>query len=98
MTNYIEHVLFLTLEPMSEEAWEDLHATFMAMKGQVPGIVDLSIGKNISPERAQGCTHALRVLLEDQKALTVYADHPAHVLFKNKLRHQRPPICLDWNI
>ncbi|KAK9707600.1 hypothetical protein K7432_010061 [Basidiobolus ranarum] len=98
MTLYLEHVLFLTLQPMSEEAWEDLHQTFMAMKKEVPGIVDLSLGKNISPERAQGCTHALRVLFEDKESLNIYADHPAHVLFKSKLQHQSPPICLDWYI
>jgi hypothetical protein len=44
---------------MSMAEWNDLHAAFMALKFKIDGIQSLSFGQNISPDRAQGFTHAI---------------------------------------
>ena len=48
-----------------------------ALKGQIPGILDLTCGENFCP-RSQGFTHALVVRFEDRAALEAYGPHPAH--------------------
>jgi hypothetical protein len=77
----------------------------MALKDQVPGILELSIGPNISPGRdlgefnismiieliIVGYTHALRVLVPDEAALKAYAVHPAHQEFVKILPFDKRP-------
>ncbi len=50
----------------------------VALQGVVPGVLEISVGKNIT-ERSKGYTHGLLVKLVDAAALPVYADHPAHL-------------------
>jgi len=55
------------------------------LRGRVPGILDLSVGANFT-DRAQGSTHGLSVILEDQAALEAYLPHPLHVPVAQALR------------
>ncbi|WP_128101703.1 Dabb family protein [Paenibacillus sp. DCT19] len=55
----------------------------LALKEQIPGIVELTAGINQTEEtdRIQGYTIGLRVTFEDQQALRAYGPHPAHQAF-----------------
>jgi len=48
-----------------------------ALKGQIPGILDLTCGHNFS-DRAQGFHAGLLVRFTDRAALDAYLPHPAH--------------------
>ncbi|NEP49029.1 MAG: Dabb family protein [Moorea sp. SIO3C2] len=75
----IEHiVLFKWKDDASADAIALAMNGLLALKNQIPEIVELSCGENFSPLRSQGFQHALRVQLLDCDALSTYADHPAH--------------------
>jgi hypothetical protein len=79
----IEHLVLLRARPAFKQAdWIAARDHFLSLKQSVPGIIELSIGENISPGRNLGYTHALRVLFRDESSLKVYADHPEHTKFK----------------
>lgn len=42
------------LKPVTAAQWQPIEAAFMALKDKCGGILNLSIGPNISPERAGG--------------------------------------------
>jgi hypothetical protein len=74
----IEHiVLFKWKLDASAEAVTAVIENLKALKNQIPGIVDLSCGKNFS-ERGKGFEHALVVRFEDREALESYGPHPLH--------------------
>jgi hypothetical protein len=74
----IEHlVLFQWTADASPEAIAHVVTELRALKGQIPGVVDLTCGTNFS-SRSQGYTHALTVRLTDSAALEAYGPHPAH--------------------
>ena len=74
----VEHiVLFRWTEEATAAQIESAVEGLRALKGQIPGIVDLSCGENFS-DRAQGYTHGLVVRFTDRAALEVYGPHPAH--------------------
>ena len=74
----IEHIILFRWKP---DASAGQIATVLdelrALKGQIPGIQDLTCGENFS-ERSQGFTHALVVRLDNRAALDAYGPHPAH--------------------
>ena len=99
----IEHILFLRLRPLSALEHTTLLSTFLSLRSQIPGILDLSLGPNMSPVRAQGYTYALRVLFESEHALHVYSGHEAHEMFKSVLAplyaaagEEPKLVCVDW--
>lgn len=74
----IEHlVLFQWTPDVSGEAIAQVMDGLRALRGQIPGIRDLTCGKNFNP-RSQGFTHAPVVRFEDRAALEAYGPHPAH--------------------
>ncbi|NEO60818.1 MAG: Dabb family protein [Moorea sp. SIO4G2] len=74
----IEHiVLFKWKEDASPDAIALAMNGLLAMKDQIPEILELSCGENFS-QRSQGFQHGLRVQLLDCDALSTYADHPVH--------------------
>lgn len=84
----IDHiVLFTVREGVSREDAADLVHSLAALKGSVPGVVDLSVGENFS-ERAGGYTHGLFVRLEDRDALQGYMQHPDHQAVVAKLEER----------
>ncbi len=88
----IEHiVLFKWQEDTSIEKITEALNALKALKDKIPGIVDLSCGKNFS-ERNQGFQHALMVRFNDQTSLDNYFPHPEHQeVVKNYIR----PILAD---
>ena len=74
----IEHIVLLKVKSdISEQAVNSMVNALRELKSQIPGIVDLSVGKNTS-ERSQGFTHGLVVRFRDREALETYLPHPAH--------------------
>ncbi len=74
----IEHLVLFQWKPEAPaKAIAQAMTALRALKGQIPGIVDLTCGENFSP-RSQGYTHALTVRLTDRAALDAYGPHPAH--------------------
>jgi hypothetical protein len=70
-------------------------AALRSLKDRVPGILDLTIGRNFT-DRANGCTHGLSVILADKAALAAYAPHPVHVEVAGALRQDAEILALDY--
>jgi len=74
----VEHVvLFKVTAEATEEQQERLIVELGALKEKIPGIVDLSVGRNFS-DRNQGFEVGLVVRFVDRAALDAYGPHPAH--------------------
>lgn len=74
----VEHVvLFKVKGDASPEAIEEMLSSLRDLEGQVPGVVNLTVGTNFS-DRSKGFTHGLVVRFRDQDALEAYLPHPAH--------------------
>jgi hypothetical protein len=75
----VEHIVCVKLKPgVTAEQEQELINQFRALKGAVPGIVDLSAGKDFTLTRNQGYTVGLVVRFQNKQDLQVYADHPNH--------------------
>ena len=76
----VRHIVLIRFDsdlPETEIAdiWRQLHA----LKGQVPGIVDLQAGRSESPEKIErGYLHGFTVDFRDWAALAAYQEHPDH--------------------
>lgn len=58
----VEHLVLFEFESLSAEGEKELVDLASSFKDHIPGILELSFGRNISPgERAQGFNYALRV-------------------------------------
>ena len=74
----IEHiVLFKWKEDATPEAIAKAVTELRALKGQIPGVLDLTCGTNYT-DRAKGFTHGLVVRFNSRAALEEYGPHPAH--------------------
>jgi len=74
----VEHVvLFKTTPDATPEQKAAMIAGLAALRGQIPGIVDLTVGENFS-DRNQGFDIGLIVRFTDRAALETYLPHPAH--------------------
>ena len=96
----VMHVVLLQWNPGTapetvERAFEELRA----LKGKIPGIMELTCGANFT-DRARGYTHGLVVLFTDRAALEVYLPHPEHQRvvqeFINPIRADA--LALDYEI
>ncbi|UPK41769.1 Dabb family protein [Paenibacillus pabuli] len=79
-----EHlVVFKLNDAITPVKQQELVAQLLALQEQIPGIVDLTAGINVTEEtnHIQGFTLGLRVTFEDQEALRAYGPHPAHQAF-----------------
>ena len=74
----VEHVvLFKTRPGTPPEQVQAMVDGLRALRGQIPGIVDLTCGHNFC-DRNQGYNVGLVVRFESREALAVYLPHPAH--------------------
>ena len=74
----VDHlVLFKLTAAATEEQKERMISELGALRDKIPGIVDLSVGRNFS-DRSQGFEIGLLVRFVDRAALEVYLPHPAH--------------------
>ncbi|PZD96571.1 Dabb family protein [Paenibacillus sambharensis] len=76
-----EHIVLLKFKSnVSNIEKEDAVKRAHNLKGNIPGIVDLSAGINVTEEieHMQGFTLGIRVTFEDQQACREYIQHPLH--------------------
>jgi hypothetical protein len=74
----IEHIVLFKLRPeASDSVKEAMLGHLLGLKDRVPGIVQVSAGKNFS-SRAQGYTHGFVVRFKTRADLDAYLVHPAH--------------------
>ena len=83
-----EHLVFFKFkDSLTPEKEQELLEKLKAFKGVIPGIVELTVGLNVTEEkeRGQGYTLGLRVTFEDKDALNEYGPHPVHQDFVQSL-------------
>lgn len=93
----VDHlVLFAAREDASPEDIEDLVSSLRGLRGEIPSVVDLSVGKDFSG-RAGEYTHGLVARFEDTAGLKEYLGHPAHLAVVEKLEaHTSGRIVADY--
>jgi Stress responsive A/B Barrel Domain len=76
----IRHVvLFKLRKDLDESTSAQIFAALKALQPQMPGIITISTGKDVSPEGLQrGFTHGFTVDFVDAAARNAYLPHPAH--------------------
>ena len=100
----VKHIILWTLRPELSESEKskikaDIKRELEALKGQVPGLVDITVNIDNRLE-SSNCDLMLDSTLESPAALKAYATHPAHVhvagTFVRPYTVQRT--CLDFEI
>ncbi|WP_246096198.1 Dabb family protein [Paenibacillus sinopodophylli] len=79
-----EHIVsFKFKEELSQNKEAELLDALFALQAQIPGIVQLTAGRNETLETGniQGYMLGLRVTFSDQQSLQDYGPHPAHQSF-----------------
>jgi hypothetical protein len=80
-------VLFKFKDTATPEQVHGVETKFRALKSQIPAILDLEWGTNISPENhAEGFTHCFFLTFKDAASRDSYLPHPAHKEFGAQLR------------
>ena len=82
----IYHILLL--EPKPETTPEDMEAVLQAckaLKGQIPGLLDVQAGPNQHTANF-GYTYGFVMTFADAEALKAYSPHPAHKAVSPRLR------------
>jgi hypothetical protein len=83
-----EHiVMFKFNENFTPEKEQDLLNQLNKFKGEIPGIVELTAGINVTEEveNKHGYTMGLRVTFKEKKDLDNYLPHPIHQEFVSSL-------------
>ena len=75
---FVHTALFKWHDHVTPEQIEAAQQQIRALQGQIPGLLQTSMGANISP-RSQGYSHGIVMFFEDQAALQAYTPHPAHL-------------------
>ncbi len=74
----VEHiVLFQWKDTATPKQIEAVMTGLKGLKDKIPGIVDLSCGKNFT-DRSRGFEYGLVVRFRDREALDAYQPHPEH--------------------
>ena len=98
----VKHIIVWTLKEMSDSEKESVKKGIKegleALKGQVPGLVDIKV--SIHPLPSANCDVMLDSLLESEEALKGYAIHPAHVAVADaKVRpYTKTRVCMDCEV
>lgn len=81
----VEHMVWMRFKPETPPAViESLIGEFQNLAASMEVIEAVRVGENFT-DRAGGCTHGAIVTLPDRAALPVYANHPVHLAFAQKL-------------
>jgi len=81
----VDHLVFFAIrEEAPREDVEDLLSSIRALRKEVPGTIDLSVGEDFSG-RSGGYTHGIFARFEDTAGLREYMEHPAHLAVVEKL-------------
>jgi hypothetical protein len=91
-------VLFKFRDSYSEDEIEHVVSSFMSLKNQVPQIVDMEWGRNISEENYHlGFTHCFVISYQSIQDLNDYQKHPAHLDFQKILApHMEKVFVVDY--
>ena len=79
----LTHIVLLKLkEDVKKEAIDNLYSRLPSLKEEIEGIVSISGGTNISPEKKdQGYSEGFVIVFEDNKARDDYLPHLSHQKF-----------------
>lgn len=81
----VDHLVFFALkDDAPADGVQDLMTSLSALRDDVPGVVDFSVGEDFSG-RSGDYTHALFARFDDREGLKTYATHPAHLAVVEKL-------------
>ena len=80
----VRHIVLFKLQPEHHHEIDGLLEQSRAMKGKIPGLIDLEIGKDFvrSP---RSYDIALIATFENEADLDAYATHPVHLPIKTYL-------------
>ncbi|MFA5257830.1 MAG: Dabb family protein [Opitutales bacterium] len=83
----VTHIVFWKMKSEAEGAdaatnMAKMSEMLLALKGAVPGLVELTCGRDFN-RSAFACDFAMYSVLESREALAVYQDHPEHVKARN---------------
>lgn len=78
MSEHIHIAIFSWKAPIISPALRDALLLIEGLKEQVPGIIDIVVGKN-SSRYSEGYSHVVLVRGESQSAIDAYRAHPDHV-------------------
>lgn len=74
----IEHIVLFEMKPgIDAQKEEELIQRLLALKDKIPGIVDITAGKDFSG-RGGAYSIGLVVRMKDRETLQAYGPHPAH--------------------
>jgi hypothetical protein len=87
MTKRIKHIAFLKFKPTCTAAEiTEVWRLIEDLPKQIPGILDLTWGPNLSTEGLdQGFTHSFVMVFESAAARDAYLPHPVHQAVVQKL-------------
>jgi len=89
------HVFAFRWKPgLTEEQKQRVAAEIRALQGQVPGLIETTVGTNLSP-RNQGYTFGGVMKFPDQAAFEAYNAHPLHQALLEWLIPLIEPLELD---
>ena len=76
-------MLFKLKPGVSDEKLDELKSHAKAMVGKIPGLqrIDLNVPDPTSAARAKGYNMGLVAILDKPETITVYAQHPAHMMY-----------------
>ena len=92
---YIHCFAFRWKSGVNEEQMERVAREIQNLQGQIPGLIETYVGKNISP-RGQGYTFGGVMKFTDQASLDAYGPHPLHQELLEWLVPLIDPIELDF--
>ncbi|QBD80197.1 Dabb family protein [Ktedonosporobacter rubrisoli] len=82
----IYHILLAQPKPeTTPEEMEAIFAQFKALKGKIPGLLDVQAGPNKHTVN-QGYTYGFVMTFVDEEHLKAYSPHPAHRAISPELR------------
>lgn len=76
----IRHIVLIKFKPdFDEEGIARVFDELLAIKGKIPGLLDITAGKSESPEKIErGYMHGFIADFENWEALAAYQAHPDH--------------------
>jgi hypothetical protein len=94
---YIHSFAFRWKPDVSEHQKERVISEIRKLQGQIPGLLETHVGKNISP-RGQGYELGGVMKFSDKNALDAYGPHPVHQKLLTWLVPLIDPIEVDFEI
>ena len=81
---HVHIAVFRWKKNVSEAQVEEALKEVAALKFKIPGIIEISCGRNTSPY-SEGYTHVVLVRGQSQAAIDAYRKHPDHVLVAKRI-------------